>query len=95
MIRLASLALSTVALSALGASAQEDLSGRLVPCTSQPNEDAQQTVDAFNEVHPDVKVEWVRDGTTQMMARLRAEFEAGQPQPELLLIADTVTMESI
>jgi iron(III) transport system substrate-binding protein len=42
-----------------------------------------------------VEVEWVRDGTTQMMARLRAEFEAGQPQPDVLLIADTVTMEAL
>ncbi|PTX35568.1 ABC transporter substrate-binding protein, partial [Allosediminivita pacifica] len=61
----------------------------------QPDADAQQTVDAFSEAYPNVEVEWVRDGTTQMMARLRAEFEAGQPQPDVLLIADTVTMESL
>lgn len=63
--------------------------------TSQPNEDAQQTVDAFMAANPDIAVEFVRDGTTQIMARLLAEIEAGQAQPDLLLIADDVTMESM
>ncbi|WP_299840455.1 ABC transporter substrate-binding protein [uncultured Jannaschia sp.] len=75
--------------------AQDTASGPLVLYTSQPDQDAQQTVDAFEAAYPDIEVEWVRDGTTQMMARLRAEFEAGQPQPDVLLIADTVTMESL
>ncbi|WP_106751373.1 ABC transporter substrate-binding protein [Pannonibacter carbonis] len=72
-----------------------DVSGKLVLYTSQPNEDAQQTVDAFKAKYPAVDVEWVRDGTTQVMAKLRAEIEAGAPKPDLLLIADTVTMESL
>ena len=72
-----------------------DVSGKLVLYTSQPNEDAQQTVDAFKAKYPAVEVEWVRDGTTQVMAKLRAEIEAGAPKPDLLLIADTVTMESL
>jgi iron(III) transport system substrate-binding protein len=37
----------------------------------------------------------VRDGTPRVMAKLRAEFEAGAPQPDLLLIADAVTMEGL
>ncbi|MEM9796673.1 MAG: ABC transporter substrate-binding protein [Pseudomonadota bacterium] len=61
--------------------------------TSQPNADAQQTVDAFMAAHPDIAVEFVRDGTTKIMARLLSEIEAGQAQPDLLLIADAVTME--
>jgi len=76
------------------AAAQEP-SGRLVLYTSQPNADAQQTVDAFTAAHPQVEVEWIRDGTTKVMAKLRAEFAAGQPQPDVLLIADMVTMESL
>lgn len=72
-----------------------DVSGKLVLYTSQPNADAQQTVDAFTAKHPDVEVEWVRDGTTKIMAKLRAEFEAGAPQPDVLLIADMVTMEGL
>ncbi|WP_428674915.1 extracellular solute-binding protein, partial [Roseibium sp.] len=72
-----------------------DITGKLVLYTSQPNADAQATVDAFTAKHPGVEVEWVRDGTTKMMAKLRAEFEAGAPKPDLLLIADMVTMEGL
>ena len=70
-------------------------SGTLVIYTSQPNKDAQQTVDAFNRVHPNVEVEWIRDGTTKVMAKLRAEFAAGAPRPDVLLIADAVTMAGL
>ncbi|WP_425052200.1 ABC transporter substrate-binding protein [Psychromarinibacter sp. S121] len=73
----------------------QDVSGRLVLYTSQPNEDAQKTVDAFMAKYPEVEVEWFREGTTKVMAKLLAEFEAGQPQPDVLLIADMVTMESL
>ncbi|GGD15190.1 ABC transporter substrate-binding protein [Aureimonas glaciei] len=69
--------------------------GTLVLYTSQPNTDAQQTVDAFMADNPGVKVEWVRDGTPKIMAKLRAEIEAGAPQPDLLLIADVVTMQGL
>lgn len=68
---------------------------RLVLYTSQPNTDAQQTVDAFTALHPDIHVDWVRDGTPRIIAKLRAEIEAGQPQPDVLLIADVVTMEGL
>ena len=80
---------------ALTAPAALAASGELVLYTSQPNADAQATVDAFEAAHPDVEVRWIRDGTTKVMAKLRAEFAAGDPQPDLLLIADTVTMEGL
>lgn len=83
-----SAALSTAAVAA-------DVAGKLVIYTSQPNKDAQQTVDAFKAKHPGVEVEWFRDGTTKVMAKLRAEFAAGAPQPDVLLIADMVTMEGL
>lgn len=67
----------------------------LVLYTSQPNTDAQQTVDAFENAHPDIDVEWVRDGTTRLVTRLRSELSAGLVKPDVLLIADTVTMESL
>ncbi|TRW93135.1 ABC transporter substrate-binding protein [Paracoccus sp. M683] len=63
--------------------------------TSQPNEDAQKTVDAFQAAYPDITVDWVRDGTTQLMTRMAAEMEAGAGQPDVLLIADTVTLEGL
>ncbi len=72
-----------------------EVSGNLVIYTSQPNKDAQQTVDAFKAKHPKVDVEWIRNGTTKVMAKLRAEFAAGAPKPDVLLIADVVTMESL
>ncbi|WP_417518373.1 ABC transporter substrate-binding protein [Minwuia sp.] len=86
---------ATVTAVAMATSAYADVSGKLVVYTSQPNKDAQATVDAFAAKYPDVEVEWVRDGTTKMMAKLRAEFEAGAPQPDVLLIADMVTMEGL
>ncbi len=87
------LSAAIAALMATGALA--DVTGKLVLYTSQPNEDAQRTVDAFKAEYPEVEVEWFRDGTTKVMAKLMAEFEAGAPQPDVLLIADTVTMEGL
>ncbi len=86
---------ATMLAAATGQSFAADVSGKLVLYTSQPNKDAQATVDAFSAANPGVEVEWVRDGTTKIMAKLRAEFEAGAPKPDLLLIADMVTMEGL
>ncbi|WP_313628082.1 ABC transporter substrate-binding protein [Kosakonia sp.] len=63
--------------------------------TSQPNEDAQMTVSAFEKAHLDIEVKWIRDGTTKLTARLQAELAAGGAAPDVLLIADSVTMESL
>lgn len=81
-----------VAFSALTVSAS---AADLVIYTSQPNEDAQATVDGFKAANPGVDVEWVRDGTTKIMAKLMAEIEAGNPVADVLLIADTVTLERL
>ena len=67
----------------------------LVLYTSQPVGDAQMTVEAFEKANPGVKVEWVRDGTTKLMTRFRAELAAGMVKPDLLLIADSVTLEQL
>jgi len=69
--------------------------GKLVLYTSQPNADAQATADAFMAKYPGIAVEWVRDGTPVIMAKFRAELEAGAPQADVLLIADVVTMEGL
>lgn len=87
--------LSVIAATAAFATSALAVEGKLVLYTSQPNADAQQTVDAFTAKYPNVEVEWIRDGTTKVMAKLRAEFEAGAPQPDVLLIADMVTMEGL
>ena len=44
---------------------------------------------------PGVEVEVFRSGTTEVMGKLAAEFSAGQPKPDVLLIADAATMESL
>ena len=63
--------------------------------TSQPNQDAQQTIDAFKAKYPKVDITFVRDGTPRIVAKLRAEMEAGAAQADILLIADAVTMEDL
>ncbi|CAH1659027.1 ABC transporter substrate-binding protein [Chelatococcus asaccharovorans] len=60
--------------------------------TSQSPEIAQQTVDAFQAKHPDIKVEWTRNGTSQLMNVLRAEIQAGAVKPDVLLVADTINL---
>ena len=87
--------LTSLAVLALSTAAHADVTGTLVLYTSQPNEDAQKTVDAFMAAHPGVTVEFVRDGTPKIMAKFRAELEAGAPQADVLLIADSVTMEGL
>ena len=74
------------------AAAQE---GKLVLYTSQPQNDAQQLIDAFKAKHPGIDASFVRNGTPQIMARLRSEFDAGKPGADVLLIADSVTMEAL
>ncbi|WP_068086893.1 ABC transporter substrate-binding protein [Polycladidibacter stylochi] len=87
--------LLTAAVMSFAACASASATETLVLYTSQPSKDAQQTVDAFMAANPDIKVDWVRDGTTKIMAKLRAEFAAGAPKPDVLLIADLVTMEGL
>ena len=71
------------------------VSGTLTLYTSQPNDDAQSTIDAFMAQYPDVTVSFVRDGTTKIVAKLQAELAAGASPADVLLIADSVTMESL
>jgi iron(III) transport system substrate-binding protein len=69
--------------------------GDLVLYTSQPEADATQTVAAFEAANPGVTVEVFRSGTSDLLSKLAAEFAAGSPQPDVLLIADAVSMEGL
>ena len=60
--------------------------------TSQSPEIAQETVDAFMAKHPDIKVEWTRNGTSQLMNVMAAEREAGGIKADVLLIADAINL---
>jgi len=90
-MRLLLAASATLALLALPAFAADDT---LVLYTSQPNTDAQTTADAFTAA-TGIKVDWVRDGTPLIIAKLQSEIAAGNPQPDVLLISDVVTMEGL
>lgn len=70
-------------------------SGAITVYTSQPTEQMTAVIDAFNEIHPDVEVELFRSGTTEVMSRFYAEAAAGEPQADVLLIADAVAMEAV
>lgn len=94
-IRLLLAAALAVSAAAVARAQDGKVEGKLVVYTSQPNQDAQQTIDAFKAKFPKVDITFVRDGTPRIMAKLRAEFEAGKPQADILLIADAVTMEDL
>jgi iron(III) transport system substrate-binding protein len=70
-------------------------SGPLTIYTSQPSEQMDEVVAAFNEAHPDIEVEVFRSGTTEVMSRFNAEVAAGAPQADVLLIADAVAMQAV
>jgi iron(III) transport system substrate-binding protein len=69
--------------------------GELTLYTSQPDADAAKTVAAFQATYPDVEVKIFRSGTSDLLSKLAAEFSAGAPQPDVLLIADAVSMETL
>jgi iron(III) transport system substrate-binding protein len=75
--------------------AAQAVSGPLTLYTSQLEPDAAGTVEAFRRRHPGVQVEWIRGGTGQIMTRLRAEIAAGAPRPDVLLLADSLTLEAL
>lgn len=63
--------------------------------TSQPVEQMEEVIALFNELNPEITVELFRSGTTEVMNRLMTEVEAGSPQADVLLIADTVAMTQV
>ncbi len=69
--------------------------GTLTLYTSQPDADAARTVEEFKKLNPDIDVQVYRSGTSDIMSKLAAEFSAGAPQADVLLIADAVSMESL
>ncbi len=89
------LAASVAAVCACALGGEAAGQGKLMLYTSQPQSDAEQTVAGFEKANPGIKVEWVRNGTTQLMNKLEAEFAAGAPVPDVLLIADAMTMETL
>ena len=89
------IATAALALAMTAPAGAQEANGKLVLYTSQPERDAAQTVAAFRRVQPNVDVEVFRSGTTEVMAKLAAEFAGGQPKPDVLLIADAASMEAL
>jgi len=84
---LAATAATTVALAAP--------SGTVVVYTSQPSDQIAKVVEAFRKAQPGVRVELYRSGTTEVMNKLQAEFAAGRPQADVVLIADAIAMTQL
>lgn len=76
-------------------SKEGEISGSLNFYTSQPDEDADRLVQAFNKRYPDVEVQVFRSGTEEVVSKLRAEKQAGSVQADVLMVADAVTFESL
>lgn len=85
------LAAALLAGSALSASAAETIT----VYTSQPQDQMNAVIAAFNADYPDIKVELFRSGTTEVMAKLQAEYAAGKSPADVMLIADTVAMTQL
>jgi iron(III) transport system substrate-binding protein len=75
---------------AIATGAPAEPSGRLMVYTSQPSGQMAKVVEAFNKTHPKVQISLYRSGTTEVMNRLQAEFAAGRPQADVVLVADAV-----
>ena len=92
-MRRRSLALCLAALvaTATGPGAAE----RLVLYTSQPTDQMKAVLELFRKVEPAIDVELFRSGTTEVMNKLAAEFAAGAPQADVVLIADEVAITQL
>ena len=63
--------------------------------TSQPQAQIAEVIASFNKDHPEIAVEVFRSGTTEVMAKLAAEFAAGKSPADVMMIADAVAMTQL
>jgi iron(III) transport system substrate-binding protein len=84
------------ALAACGASGgASEGSGEVVLYTSEPQENADTLVSAFNEDHPEIEVQVVRNGTGNLLARIESERQAGGVQGDVMVAADATSFEQL
>lgn len=74
---------------------KEDLKGTITLYTSQPEEDAQKLIDGFHEECPNIEVQVFRSGTEEVVSKVLAENQADSVLADVLLVADSVTFESL
>ena len=89
---LRTLTLGLLGATALAGAAFAQASGTITVYTSQPTDQMDAVVKAFNKDHPEITVEVFRSGTTELMSKLQAEFAAGSTPADVMLIADAVAM---
>ena len=80
---------------ALGAGPAYAQSGSIMLYTSQPQDLLTEMIAVFNESYPDIEIQFFRSGTTEVINRLEAEFAAGDPQPDVLLVANSLVMSEL
>jgi iron(III) transport system substrate-binding protein len=95
MLKLRTLFVAVTLAAGLVTGARAAPSGAITVYTSQPSDQMAKVVEAFRKTHPNVKVELFRSGTTEVMNKLQAEFAAGRPQADVILIADAVAMTQL
>lgn len=93
MTRWLPVAAGVLALALSGAASAQ--SGKLVVYTSQPSEQMAAVIEEFNKAEPGIEVELFRSGTTEVINKLQAEIAAGDPQADVLLVADDIVMTQL
>lgn len=72
----------------------DPMSGTITLYTSESLTDAQALVDRFEQLNPGSTVEVFRLGTTELVARLMTEIEAGEVGADVVWFADMALFES-
>ncbi len=75
------------------AASTDPMSGTITLYTSESLTDAQALVDRFEQLNPGATVEIFRLGTTELVARLLTELEAGQTEADVVWFADMALFE--
>ncbi|MDO5301162.1 MAG: ABC transporter substrate-binding protein [Tissierellia bacterium] len=70
-----------------------EVEGTITLYTSQPEEDANQLIEGFKELHPKADVVVFRSGTEEVVSKILSEKEVNAVQADVILVSDTVTFE--
>lgn len=83
-----------LSLCAVFISACDDKSSKsdLLIYTSLIERDMHAFLDTFHAKHPNIQVRFFRSDTTDLVSKLDAEFLAGQPKPDIILLSDDIVM---
>ena len=84
---------STVPVSGEAATTGDSTSGELIVYTSRSESLFKPVIEAFNQAYPDVKVTMLTGSNGELAAKLLEE--RANPQADLLVNSDTLTMESL